>query len=167
MCNWLVDPSTDAYRALDHQSLYSLYGRYRPQHTTSRAPRSQSQLLVNTCKDLQHSHDQLVTCSKGAFFAHSFLLRCLLYPSQVLIFSQPSSSLFEYCTHPFLSFFLPHCCPWFSCFHSLGENTHLASNHCHSLVDSQIANFILPYLISQILFRTKSCFLYRLCITIP
>lgn len=38
------------------------------------------------------------------------------------------------------SFCLPHCYPGFSCFHSLGENTHLASNHCHSsLVDSQTA----------------------------
>lgn len=38
------------------------------------------------------------------------------------------------------SFCLPHCYPGFSSFHSLRENNHLASNHCHSsLVDSQIA----------------------------
>lgn len=38
------------------------------------------------------------------------------------------------------SFCLPQCYPGFSCFHSLGENTHLASNQYHSsLVDSKIA----------------------------
>lgn len=54
---------------------------------------------------------------------------------------------------------LPHHYPGFSCFHSLGENTHLAGNHCHSsLADPQIAIlfYSTPFLIS---FSEQSCFL--------
>lgn len=57
------------------------------------------------------------------------------------------------------SFCLPHCHPGFSCFHSLGENTHLASNHGHSsLIDSQIEIlfYSTPLLISC---SEQSCFL--------
>lgn len=61
-------------------------GRCLSQRTISRPPRSQICLLVNTRKYLQHSHDQFVPCSKGGFFTHSFLLRCLLYPSPGLNF---------------------------------------------------------------------------------
>lgn len=59
----------------------------------------------------------------------------------------------------FSSFCLPHCYPGFSCFRSLGENTHLASNHGHSsLVDYQVAIlfYFTPLLISC---SEQSCFL--------
>lgn len=74
------------------------------------------------------------TLLKGCYI-HSFFT-CVLHPSGLNFQSASSSAIVTILT--LSSSCLPHCYPGFSCFHSLGENTHLASNY-HSLVDSQIA----------------------------
>lgn len=100
----------------------------------------------------------LYPAQRGLSLLISFFIDISYILLKVLIFSHHSSR-FVYHIHPFLSFFLPHCYPGFSWFHSPGENTHLASNNYRfSLIDYQIPNFILPYLISQILFRKKVMF---------
>lgn len=134
----------------------SLQGRY---HSWSRAPRRKIQLLVNTSKYLQHSHDLLKRC----FFAYSFPFQCLLYPSSGLDFY--FTFLFTVCVS--YSFFPS---PSSSLIVTLGFLVLIllqkTSIHWVTIL---IFLYLIPksLISSYFLFRTKSCFLYVLHMTIP